>query len=854
MSLRRSLGFLLCICAATLLLGGSAARAQQARAVGATPPRLSFVDGEVSYWRPGADDWVPAQINTALGAGDSLYAADGGNVEVEIGTRAYVRAGAGTQLGVESLETGYLQLRVPAGHATVDLRRVPEGQEIEVDTPNGAFLIEHAGYYRFDVDDQATRFSVRRGGVARAIPAGGEEVEVGSSQQVLVSGTDTAALQRVALGADDAWDRWNADRMAGLSDEPRSAQYVAPEVAGVDDLDRYGEWRDTPTYGHVWVPRQVAPDWSPYSTGRWVWDGYYGWTWVDDAPWGWAPYHYGRWCQVDDYWAWAPGPVVARPVYSPALVAFFGGGGVSVSVSVGTPFVSWVPLGWGEPVVPWWGPRGFVGRPYWGGWGGPRVVNNTVINNTTIVNVNNINRYENVRFRNAVVGVDGNRFGRGRNEFVRVDADRVRNMRPVRGELGVRPGRESLVAREGRGVRPPDRIQSRQVVATRVPQDPARLPRSNGLMRTDEARRRPEPRIVSPRGEVTNRLQRGDRNTPPPRGGTDRQGVDRMRGERGPTDVRGRDATDRMQRGGVDRNDRGVAPTEPRNDRNDRGVDRNDRAPDRNERGNVERIPGGERGGVTRGAPEPPGADRGSRERDRNGRDVGTSVERRGVDKEKEPTPPRGGNDEPTRRLRNDDTPAPPDRGNRNERPDRAPRNENVERNQRIQQPEPPRVERQDREPRQPRNERNDAAREVAPPRGVDGGGRGNNERQQRIEQPRQQPRMEQPREQPQSRRMEQPREQPQSRRMEQPREQPRMQQPSRNERGGGRDAGGQRESFQRQEAPRQQRQEAPRPQRQEAPRVEQHGGGGGDPRGGGNPRAAGGGSPDGGGKHGRDR
>src|SRR5216683_1952340 len=29
-----------------------------------TPPRLSFVDGQVSFWRPGAQDWAQAQVNT----------------------------------------------------------------------------------------------------------------------------------------------------------------------------------------------------------------------------------------------------------------------------------------------------------------------------------------------------------------------------------------------------------------------------------------------------------------------------------------------------------------------------------------------------------------------------------------------------------------------------------------------------------------------------------------------------------------------------------------------------------------------------------------------------------------------
>ncbi len=755
MAVRRSLAVLLCTCAVTFALGVSAVGAQEARAVGVTPPRLSFVDGDVSYWRPGADDWVDAQVNTALGAGDSLYAGDGGNVELEIGTRAYVRAGSGTQLGVESLETGYLQLRVPAGHAAVDLERIPEGQEIEVDTPNGAFLIEHVGYYRFDVDDQATRFSARRGGMARVVPAGGDEAEVGSSQQIVVSGTETAELQRIPPAADDAWDRWNSERTAGLSEEPRSAQYVSPEVAGVDDLDRYGDWRDTPTYGHVWMPRSVASDWSPYSTGRWVWDGYYGWTWVDDAPWGWAPYHYGRWCYVDGYWGWAPGPVVARPVYAPALVAFFGGGSVGVSVSVGTPFVSWVPLGWGEPVVPWWGPRGFVGRPYWGGWGGPRVVNNTVINNTTIVNVNNLDRYSNARHRNAVIGVAGDHFGRGRIAPVRVDADRVRNLRPVRGELGVRPVQASLVPRETRGQRPPDSIRNRRVVATRAPQDPARLPRSNGLVRTDQ-QRHPEPRIVAPRNQGVDRMDRGGgRNAPPPRG---------------------------LERDSVER---------------------------------------------THGA-----SDRAPRERDRNGRNLGTSVERQGGDRGATP-PPRGGAKEPARGLGGADETSPPPRSSherpndriqqpgmerrdqgsgRDERPAHTQQNEAPDRG-RIERPAPPsRVEQpkpqQRNESSRPRNE----PREMAPPRSSGGGGGGHGMDRQRMEQP-------------------------QERQMEAPREMPRTDPQSRHERSSsGRDAGGgsNRESSQR--GPATQREPQPRSQHQVIPHVERGAGGDarpGQPRGG---------------------
>src|SRR4030095_5024805 len=175
--------------------------------------------------------------------------------------------------------------------------------------------------------------------------------------QGLVRGDNRPGFDIQPIAAQDDWDRWNFERTSGYGATPRSATYVPPDVAGVDDLDRYGDWQEETRDGRVGRPREVAPDWSPYSTGRWVYDPYYEWTWVDDAPWGWAPYHYGRWVHAGSYWGWAPGPIIARPVYAPALVAFFGAPGVSVSVGVGVPFVSWCALGWGEPVVPWWGHR-----------------------------------------------------------------------------------------------------------------------------------------------------------------------------------------------------------------------------------------------------------------------------------------------------------------------------------------------------------------------------------------------------------------------------------------------------------------------------------------------------------------
>ena len=445
-----------------------------------TPPRLSYTHGEVSFWRPGAEDWAPAQINTALAPGDSLYCGPGGTLELQIGARAFVRAGANTQLGIENQEPDFQQFKVAAGHASLDLRSLTAGQTIELDTPNGAFSIEASGYYRIDITDDATTFITGRGGRATLTPPNGEPSAIAPSEQVVIEGVDNPRIETYAAPELDAWDRWNYERTDHLIDAV-SARYVPPGVYGVDALDHYGTWRVTPNYGAVWVPSAVPAGWAPYSTGRWIWDPYYGWTWVDNAPWGWAPYHYGRWVNVTGYWAWAPGPYVAAPVYAPALVAFFGGPHFGVSIGIGAPAVGWVALGWGEPVVPWWGRPGFVGVPWWGGWHGPHVVNNVVIERTTIVNINNINVYQNVNVRNAVVATREDRFGRRGAEHLHVRTIDPHALEPVRGRVPVRPVSASLTPGEGRAVRPPERLMNRSVVATRAPHDTAAALRAEGL-------------------------------------------------------------------------------------------------------------------------------------------------------------------------------------------------------------------------------------------------------------------------------------------------------------------------------------------------------------------------------------
>ncbi|MGE0385180.1 MAG: DUF6600 domain-containing protein [Gammaproteobacteria bacterium] len=453
-----------------------------------TPPRLAFVQGDASFLREGAQDWTPALPNTPLARGDRLYTDAAANLEMQIGTRAFLRAGEHTEVGILALEPKFLQVRMGTGHLSLDLRSVDAGHAFEIDTPAGAFTIARSGYYRIAVAGDTTTFIARRGGRATATTAGGKVYEIAPSEQVVFAGAGEPRIESFAAPEPDPWDRWNFERSDRLIDSV-SARYVPAGVYGVDDLDHHGDWRVVAEYGPVWIPR-VAAGWAPYGAGTWIHDPDFGWTWVDDAPWGWAPFHYGRWIRIGEFWGWAPGPIAARQWYAPALVAFYGLPETSIAVSITAAPVAWIALGWGEPCIPWWGPPAMRGHPHWLGWGGPRIVNDVVVARTRTVRAADIHAYRNAALPGALVGVPVDRFGRGRLHPVALEHREFDRLRPIHGALPLAPTRASLAPAQGRAKRPDDAIARRAVVARRAL--PARVPAPAFAREPD---RTPPPRI-----------------------------------------------------------------------------------------------------------------------------------------------------------------------------------------------------------------------------------------------------------------------------------------------------------------------------------------------------------------------
>ncbi|MEP6679684.1 MAG: DUF6600 domain-containing protein, partial [Betaproteobacteria bacterium] len=341
---------------AGLVLCVLAALATQARAADddllARLGRLADVAGAV-YLAPEdrASEWAEVGQNYPVANGDNLWISGEGRAEVDLGG-AQLRLAGDTNVHVSRLDEREFSLFVAQGRVIVRLRSLAPGEAALVDTPNTQVALLRPGLYRIDVsnDRQETTLVVREGEATATLGNGLQQILPGQTA-TLFGDQNVQADVRNGVGL-DGFDTWSADRDRYYR-QSRDTAYVSPQMVGAADLDRYGSWQTSAEYGAVWYPTTVAAGWAPYRYGRWASLSGWGLTWVDDAPWGFAPFHYGRWAYISGRWGWCPGRYVARPVWAPALVAWYGGGG-GVAVGGYGSVYGWVPLGWRDPYIPSW--------------------------------------------------------------------------------------------------------------------------------------------------------------------------------------------------------------------------------------------------------------------------------------------------------------------------------------------------------------------------------------------------------------------------------------------------------------------------------------------------------------------
>ncbi|MBI3285254.1 MAG: hypothetical protein HYZ65_10465 [Burkholderiales bacterium] len=457
--LLRAAGIALCLIA-------NAASAQDA------PPgrvgRLSYAQGSPDFLPAGSEQWLNLDFNRPLTAGDNVWVPRNGKAEIHIGALA-VRLNEKSSLSFLNLSDDTVQLKLTQGTMALRVRDLPGKETVEVDTPNLAFSLQEPGEYRIDVNpDDSTTVTVRRG--AGIVYGERDSVTLREAESATFSGTNLSHSAIARMPPYDDFDSW-VNQRDRVEDGSRSAQYVSREIIGYQQLDDYGSWETNVEYGAVWFPRVTLVGWAPYRLGHWLWVAPWGWTWIDQAPWGFAPYHYGRWAYLGSRWAWVPGrhSHYERPVYAPALVAFVGGNGWSAGVQLqgrAAPGVAWFPLAPGEAYRP-----GYTSSSRYL----ERLNTGITVNNTTVIN-NTQNVYINQHVNNAVTMVPASVFTKG--QAVAPVAASLNRQQLSNATIGtaapaIAPAPASMLGLAKRVVAPVNaQVVQRPVVATLKPAEP----------------------------------------------------------------------------------------------------------------------------------------------------------------------------------------------------------------------------------------------------------------------------------------------------------------------------------------------------------------------------------------------
>ncbi|HET7528023.1 MAG TPA: DUF6600 domain-containing protein [Burkholderiaceae bacterium] len=319
--------------------------------------RVTDSQGQSWFFDTEGGEWVNLERNRPLTSGDRVAVDGAARLELRIGSTA-VRLSGGSELEIIRLDDDRIDLFLHSGSAAVRVRSPEVAREVELATAEGRFSSRGAGYFRVDRRDDGSVGTAWSGDLHFEGDDSALDIPAGRSAELWREGERNATHYSWGEPQHDDFADWTA-RADREDDRATVPEYVSPEMTGAEDLNRYGSWENNAEYGPIWYPTTVVAGWAPYRYGHWAVVRPWGWTWVDYAPWGFAPFHYGRWLYFGGRWCWAPGYRVARPVYSPAMVAWVGG---YPTYGRGPwPYVGWVPLAPREPYYPHYS----AGGSYW---------------------------------------------------------------------------------------------------------------------------------------------------------------------------------------------------------------------------------------------------------------------------------------------------------------------------------------------------------------------------------------------------------------------------------------------------------------------------------------------------------
>jgi uncharacterized protein DUF6600/FecR-like protein len=303
MTSRKLVPFLLVILFSSLFIGipPAAADSSHARII-----RLSLVQGDVRFARqthrdPLSDSsatWETASLNLPIRQGYVL-ATDNGRAEVEFenGAMAFLKENTVLEFYDLSLNDSARTTRLVLRQGSASFYVNPAGGDY-FSVTGGDFTVEasHRSTFRVDSFDDGSTVEAYQGRVS--VLHNKNETLLDHGQSLSIKAGDDSSLSVGRLPNEDDFDRWVSGRIDSVSSATSAAlQYTgSPYYApGFADLYTYGAFSNCGGYGYGWRPFGAGLGWSPFTSGQWIMDPAFGWTWVSFQPWGWAPYHYGGW-------------------------------------------------------------------------------------------------------------------------------------------------------------------------------------------------------------------------------------------------------------------------------------------------------------------------------------------------------------------------------------------------------------------------------------------------------------------------------------------------------------------------------------------------------------------------------
>lgn len=241
---------------------------------------INFVAGTATRVRRDGAGRDALTSKDELDAGDAIETGSDGNVEVLLAPGSYLRLAPNTLVQLTSDVLDDISLRISRGSAIAELASLEKSALLaRINTPHTSIALTRAGIYRFDVTDNATVLSVRKGEVRlsdRTAP-----VVVKKGKKIVLSGTVAPAMQEEVASTgkndDDAFDAWSKERASSLArlnrrltdsaTGPAINSFLNSSWYSLSRFSPAGLWVFSPFYGYsTFLPFYEGLS-SPYGYG-----------------------------------------------------------------------------------------------------------------------------------------------------------------------------------------------------------------------------------------------------------------------------------------------------------------------------------------------------------------------------------------------------------------------------------------------------------------------------------------------------------------------------------------------------------------------------------------------------------